>query len=94
MVKNKTYSKEFKTKVSLEAIKEDKTVNEIAGIYQINPSQVKRWKKRAIEGIKGSFGSDKGQREDQENLVNELYREIGQLKYENDWVKKKLGILV
>jgi transposase-like protein len=93
----KKYSKEFKTKVALETIKGDKTVNQIASAYQINPSQVKRWKKKALDGLNSIFaGEGKGIEYDieaKQTLIEELYKQIGQLKYENDWVKKKLGIL-
>jgi transposase-like protein len=92
----KTYSKEFKTKVALEMIKGDKTVNEVASAYEINPSQVKRWKQKALAGMSEVFaGEGKGAEYEikaKEELIGELYKQIGQLKYENDWVKKKLGI--
>lgn len=94
--KPKTYSKEFKTNVALEAIKTDRTVNQIASAYEINPSQVKRWKQKALDGMKNIFLTEgKGIEHDikvKQELIEELYKQIGKLKYENDWVKKKLGI--
>ena len=84
----------FKVKVALEAIKGDKTLAEIAGEYQVHPSQIKKWKKIAISEMTQLF-TDKRQRKekDKELLIEELYKQIGQLKVELDWLKKKCGYL-
>ena len=83
----------FKVKVALEAIKGDKTLAEIAGEYQVHPSQIKKWKKIAISEIT-QFFTDKRQRKekDKELLIQELYKQIGQLKVELDWLKKNVAI--
>jgi transposase-like protein len=86
----KRFSEDFKAKVALEAIKGEKTLAEIASHYEIHPNQVTQWKKRLEEGIPQLF-SRNGDRhlQVQDELIDELYRQIGQLKVELDWVKKK-----
>jgi transposase len=86
-------SAEFKCKVALEALKEDRSLNEIAKEYEVHPLQVCRWKKQLLEQAKGFF-SDKRRKEKKENQNTEeaLQRKVGQLTMENDWLKKKLGL--
>lgn len=84
----------FKAKVALEAIKEQKTIAEIASIYGIHPTQITKWKKRALDGLSQVF-SDKWKTEEKHKdvLIQELYRQIGKLKVERDWIKKKIGLI-
>jgi putative transposase len=80
----------LKAKVALEAIKEEKTVSEIAGQYAVHPNQVTTWRKKVLDEIPGVFSKRRKREEvDDEELKAELYRQIGQLKVELDWVKKK-----
>ena len=90
----KSYSAELKSKVALEAIKCQRTVNEIALHYGVHPNQVAQWKKQVIEGAAEIF-SDQHSRtaRDDESLKAQLYQQIGQLKVELDWLKKKAGRL-
>lgn len=92
--KRKTYSAEFKTKVALEAIRGELTLNQIAARYEVHPSQVTQWKKQALEHLKDAFSSrrTKAKKRD-EVLQDELYGQIGRLKVELDWLKKKSGLL-
>lgn len=84
------YSAEFKTKVALATIKGEKTINEIASFYGVHPNQVMTWKKQAVEAIPDAFSSKRVAREkDDEELKSQLYQQIGQLKVELDWLKKK-----
>ena len=88
---NKKHSREFKAKVAIEAIKGEKTIQEIAQKYEGHPNQVTLWKKQLIENATSAFdkpGKDKDQ-EEAEKKQNELYGQIGQLKVENDYLKKK-----
>lgn len=87
----KTYSSSFKSKVAIEAIKCDKTMSEILSTFEVHRYQVQKWKKIVLSGIPGLF-SVKQTKENRsgEKLVDELYKQIGQLKVENDWLKKKL----
>ena len=72
---HKQYSPSFKAKISLEAIKEKETIAELASRHQVHPTQIKRWKKTAIEGLTQLF-QDRRQREDKEKslLIEELYK--------------------
>jgi len=85
----KKHSPEFKATVALEAIKERRTVNELAGEMSIHPVQVSQWKKIATDGLHGLFARPK-KTDAGEALVARLYQEIGQLKVELDWLKKKV----
>ena len=84
----------FKAKVALEALKEQKTLAQLSGEYQIHASQIRQWRKQLLEELPQVF-SDRRQRVDQEkdDLIAELYRQIGQLKVEADWLKKKSQML-
>ncbi len=90
----KTYSTEFKVKVALEAIKGQRTINEIAGHYGVHPNQVTQWKKQAIDSLPEVFSTKREHSaEESETLQAQLYQQIGQLKVELDWLKKKAGLL-
>ncbi len=75
----------FKAKVALEAIKEQKAAAELASQYQIHPGQIRNWKTAATKGFIDLF-PDK--RRGKEKLIEELYRQIGQMKADLDWLKK------
>ena len=94
MATRKRYTANFKAKVAIEAINNLRTINEIASEHGIHPNQVTNWKKLLIEGAGMMFSQkrDKQQR-NQQALTDELYRQIGQLKVELDWLKKKVGHL-
>jgi len=94
MRQRKTYTTEFKVKIALEAIKGQRTVNEIATHYGVHPNQVMQWKKQAIESLPDVFSTKRERNaEEEESLKAELYQQIGQLKVELDWLKKKAGLL-
>lgn len=80
----------FKARVALEAVKGEKTIAQIASEYGVHPNQIGQWKRKLLEELPMLF-SDKRSRhdKDQEELEAELYRQIGQLKVEIDWLKKK-----
>jgi len=87
----KRHSKAFKAKVAIEALRGEKTVQEIAQKYEIHPNQVTLWKKQLIENAILAFdkhGNDK-ELEEAEKKTEELFSQIGQLKVENDYLKKK-----
>ena len=90
----KKYPPVFKAKVSLEALKEEKTSAELASEYKVHAQQIRRWKSIATEGIRELF-MDKRQKRDKDKdmLIEELYKQIGQLKVEVDWLKKKSGLI-
>lgn len=80
----------FKAKVALEAAKGEKTASQLASEFQVHPNQISQWKKQLMECVPEIFTDkrNKDHKQDQE-LIQELYRQIGQLKVELDWVKKK-----
>lgn len=91
--KRKVFSGEFKAKVALEAVRGLKTVNEIAQDFSVHPTQVGQWKKELQEQAAGLFEAKRGVRPvDQSGSADRLYSEIGRLKMELDWLKKKSGI--
>ncbi len=86
----RNHSVDFKTKVGLEAIKEKQTIEEIAHKYELHPSVVKNWKKIVIENLSNCFSNDTKSTKMTEQESKELYAQIGKLKVENDFLKKKL----
>lgn len=89
----KHYSSDFKAKVALAAIKSQQTVNEIAALYSVHPNQVLQWKKQALEALPETFSSKRARAaQDEDALRAQLYQQIGQLKVEVDWLKKKAGL--
>ncbi len=90
----KQYSAQLKAKVALEAIKGQRTINEIASAYGIHPNQVQTWKKQALEQLPDLFTNGRARTaQADEQLQAQLYQQIGQLKVELDWLKKKVGRL-
>ena len=86
----KSYSSAFKAKVALEAIKKDKTMSELSSEYGVHANQINQWRKRLLEELPEIFSKKRQKKEkDTEALQDELYRQIGQLKVELDWLKKK-----
>ena len=87
--KQKNYTVEFKAKVALEAIRGDLTMNEISSKYQVHTTQIHRWKQQALGHIKSGFTNkhEKAHANDQKT-IDDLYRQIGQLTCENDFLKK------
>ena len=90
--KRKQYSSAFKAKVALEAIQNESTVAEIAKKYGVHPAMVSNWKRALLDGASEIF--DKGQKSKKQSdvEVEELYRHIGQLKVERDFLSKKLNL--
>lgn len=89
----KQYSAEFKAKVALAALRGEQTINQLSAIYGVHPNQIGIWKRQAQSAIETAFNgrSEKRQLEDEE-LKERLYSQIGQLKVELDWLKKKVGL--
>ncbi len=87
----KTFSPQFKSKVALSAIKNEMTIAELSSKYEVHRVQITNWRKQVIDQISSVFqGKQSKPDKGQEKLVDELYRQIGHLKVENDWLKKKL----
>lgn len=86
----KKHSGSFKAKVALEAVKGERTLNELAGHFEVHPSQVVQWKQRLVAGASDIFnGGEERDAVREGQLRDRLYQEIGQMKVELDWLKKK-----
>jgi len=91
MATTRRYSGEFKAKVALAAMRGERTINELAAEHGVHPAQIMQWKKIVQEELPGIFTQRRNGKEDEE-LKAALYQQIGQLKVELDWVKKKAGL--
>ena len=90
-VKRRNHSPEFKFRVALEAAKEQKTISQLASEFNLHPTQIGNWKKRLLKGGKTVFQPN-GKHEPQTTQESELYEQIGRLKMELEWLKKKVAI--
>jgi len=92
--KRRVYNAAFKGKVALEALKGLKPVNVLASEYEVQPNQISLWKKQLKEGVPEIFNKKRGKAREQPNTVEKkLYEEIGRLKMEMDWLKKKDSLI-
>ena len=88
--KRKTHTAVFKAQVALAALKSDRTVNELAAQFGVHPTLIQDWKKRLLAGAEAVFAYGvKPDAHDAEAQKAELYEQIGRLKMELEWVKKK-----
>lgn len=87
------HSTSFKIKVALDMIKEKGTVAAICSRYSIHPTQADRWKDRALQIMAEGFNNKSiaAEQKQKDELIDELYKQIGQLKVELDWLKKNMG---
>jgi transposase len=90
MSTRRKFSKEFKAKVVLEALKERTTIEEIAKKYELQPSQISLWKSQALSNFGNVFQQEASNEKEKSIDTEKLYAQIGQLKVENDFLKKNL----
>lgn len=89
-ISRKKFSAEFKAKVAIEALKEQKTVAELAVQYDIHPTQIQTWKKHFLDNSAALFSEKPADTRQNEANESRLYEQIGKLQMHNDWLKKKL----
>lgn len=89
-VVRKQHGVEFKKKVAIEAIRQQKTINQLTSEFGIHSTQINNWKKLAMDGISQAFMSEtKLKQQDRQPEIDELHRQLGQVIAERDWLKKK-----
>lgn len=88
--KRRNFSKEFKAKVVLAALKERETIESLAKRYELQPSQISTWKSQAMNNFSDLFEHEKVNNKEDQIDVQELYARIGKLEIQNDFLKKKV----
>lgn len=90
----KSHDGAFKARVAIEAVKGEKTMAQLSCEYSVHPNQIRQWRQRLLDELPDVF-SDRRQKQDKEGeeMTSELYRQIGQLKVELEWLKKKSQLL-
>jgi transposase len=91
MPTRRKFSREFKTKVVLEALKERATIEALAKKYELQPSQISLWKSQALSHFGNVFQAESSNEKERHIDTEKLYAQIGQLKVENDFLKKTCG---
>jgi transposase-like protein len=90
----RVHTPSFKSQVVLALLRGEKTRGEIASEFGIHPTQADKWKQKFMEGIGQIFSEGvKDEAKERDKLIEELYKQIGQLKVESDWLKKKMGLI-
>ena len=92
MERRKQYPKEFKAKVALEAMKEEKTIAEISSEYEVHATMVTKWKKHLHANMGEIFARKNDREPSDRELIENLYKQIGRSQVEIEWLKKKLGL--
>jgi transposase-like protein len=83
---------EFKAKVALAAIRNEATLSELAKRFGVHPTMITRWKQALVEGAVELFDKGQESHQDQEAKIDELYRQIGKIQVERDFLAKKLSL--
>ena len=91
MTTRRRFRAEFKSRVALEALRGDKTVQEIAAHHKVHPNQVSTWKRQAVDGLSAVFSNGPDhERQDRETEIRDLHAKIGQLTVERDFLSRGL----
>jgi transposase-like protein len=90
----KQYSPQFKARVATEAIRGEKTLSQLGSQFKVHPMQIAKWRKAAVEQLPELFVDGRTRKAGNGEADHDaLYQEIGRLKVELDWLKKKVGML-
>jgi transposase len=92
VAKRISYQASFKGKVALEALKENKTLSELAQAFKIHPAQISKWKTQVIQGITELFEDKRKKKLTPEVDIEALYAQIGKLQSQLEFLKKKIGM--
>lgn len=90
--KRRNYSPQFKAKVALAALQNNEPIAELAARFEIHPTMINNWKRALIDSAPDIFDKGHKSRKQNEAQVDNLFRQIGQLKVENDFLSKKLSL--
>ena len=90
--KRNRYTPEFKAKVALAALRNEETISELSARFEVHPTMISSWKRALLEGAAEVFNKGRSIRKQTETQIDDLYRQIGQLKVENDFLSKKLSL--
>ena len=90
--KRKRYNPEFKAKVALAAIKNEETMSELTARFGVHPTMITSWKRTLLDGASDIFDKGQKSRKQTEEHVDELYKQIGRLQVERDFLSKKLSL--
>ena len=90
--KRNRYTPEFKAKVALAALKNEETISELSARFGVHPTMINSWKRALLDGAAEVFNKVHNSRKQSEAQVDDLYRQIGRLKVENDFLSKKLSL--
>ena len=90
--KRRQHSAEFKAKVALAALKNEKTVSELAARFEVHPTMINKWKQALLEGAVEIFDGARKSKEHSEAQIDDLYRQIGKLQVEREFLSKKLSL--
>ena len=89
--KRKKYSAEYKAKVALAALRNERTISELSQQFGVHPNMISSWKKALVDNAADTFDKGDKSRKKVDDKIDELHRQIGKLKVENDFLSRKLG---
>lgn len=88
------HSAAFKSKVALEALKQNKTIAELASEFAVHPTQIKRWREKLEKEVVDLFSDHQGNLlKEKDDLIDRLYHQVGKLQVQLSWLKKKMGLV-